>query len=366
MKANRKALVLRAVAVILSVLLTAGCSPAQETAEDPQGSGKIYLYGEPHSMESILSKEVDLWSSCYHNDGMRHLFVEYPYYTAAYLNLWMQSDNDDILNALYEDIEGTVAHSPMFLDFYKRIKDECPETVFHGTDVGHQYDTTGKRFLEYLEANGQQETELYRLSRENVEQGRYFYEHLEDPEKQDHAYRENTMTENFIREFESLNGADIMGIYGTGHTVTDAMDVMTQTVPCMGNQLSQKYGDALIVEEVEADPLRIDTMTVDGKEYDASYFGRAHILMQNQTSGEYTDATLEFWRLENAYEDLRSKPLAGKMLSYDNCPMKIEKGQAFFVRSTMEDGSQQEEYYRSDGTFWHDWPVLSGFTLEEP
>ena len=41
-----------------------------------------------------------MWSSRYQNDGVRDLFVELPYYTAEYMNLWMKSDNDDILDLL--------------------------------------------------------------------------------------------------------------------------------------------------------------------------------------------------------------------------------------------------------------------------
>ena len=54
---------------------------------------------------------LSLWSSYYHDNGMRDLFIELPYYTAEYMNLWMKSDNDEILNSLYEDWHGTDMHS---------------------------------------------------------------------------------------------------------------------------------------------------------------------------------------------------------------------------------------------------------------
>ena len=34
---------------------------------------------------------------------MRDLFVELPYFTAQYLNRWMQADNDRILMEVYTD-----------------------------------------------------------------------------------------------------------------------------------------------------------------------------------------------------------------------------------------------------------------------
>lgn len=352
----------KTVCLLLVLCLLVSCFAACNAEKRQRGSGKIYLYGEGHSVEALQEMELDLWSDYYHNDGMRHLFIESSYFTAAYLNLWMQSDNDDILNALYDDWEGTFSHTPLKLNFYKRIKAECPETVFHGTDVGHQYKTTGKRFLEYLEEAGQKDTELYRLSQENVEQGRYYYEHLGDPTKTDDVYRENKMAENFIREFDSLNGKeDIMGIYGNGHIWTDAMDWATQTVPSMGNQLYQKYSDKLTAEELHADPIRTDTLTVAGKEYTASYFGRAD---RPNSPGS---PTLEFWRLEDAYEDFQYKLLIYNGSRFgSHYPMKVETGQVFLVRYTMEDGSVEEKYYRSDGTFAGRYPIVRAFDPEKP
>lgn len=80
---------------------------------------------------------------------MRHLFVELSYYTAEFLNIWMQSDNDNILELVYNDWNGTALYNPYTKEFFKNIKNKCPETIFHGTDVGHQYHSTGERFLLY-------------------------------------------------------------------------------------------------------------------------------------------------------------------------------------------------------------------------
>lgn len=40
--------------------------------------GEIYLYGEEHSKQSILDKELSIWGE-YYEKGMRDLFVEFPY-----------------------------------------------------------------------------------------------------------------------------------------------------------------------------------------------------------------------------------------------------------------------------------------------
>ena len=121
------------------------------------------LYGEEHSNESILEEEFQLWYTYYHEKGMRHLFVEASYYSAEFLNLWMQTDSDDILDQLFEDIQGTAGGTEETKAFYQRIKEECPETVFHGIDVGHQYNTTGKRYLDYIESVGMENSETYTL-----------------------------------------------------------------------------------------------------------------------------------------------------------------------------------------------------------
>ena len=323
-----------------------------------QSSGEIFLYGEEHSVENILNKEFELWSSYYHNDGVRDLFVELPYYTAEYINIWMKSDSDEILDMLYQDWTGTAMYSQEVINFYKQIKTECPETVFHGTDVGHQYDTTGKRFLEYLESIGQQQSESYRLSQENIVQGQYYYQHS------DNAYRENTMTENFIREFDRLNGATVMGIYGSAHTNIDAMAYAINSVPCMANQLHKKYGDALHTEDLTPlalnnEAYRTDTIKIGEKEYTALYFGKVDL------SAIFPDYQCrEFWRLENAYDDFKSNSTTGNVLPYNNYPMEVETGQVFVIEYIKADGSVVREYHRSDGNTWQGSLATEEFSID--
>ena len=77
--------------------------------------------------------------------------------------------------------EGTYASGAETLDFYRTVKEQCPETVFHGTDVGHQYDSTGARYRDYLEEQGLTDTEDYRLTLEAIEQGEAFTEQGRTP-----------------------------------------------------------------------------------------------------------------------------------------------------------------------------------------
>lgn len=197
-----------------------GEATSEATPVVTRATGQIYLYGEAHGVAKIMDKEYELWSDYYHNKGMRHLFVEQSYFAAEFLNLWMKADNDDILEALYQDSEGTESHTPYTKTFYKKIKSECPETIFHGTDVGHQGDTTGKRFLSYLADNNLTGSEMYTLTAEAIQQGQRYYSSY------DGVYRENKMAENFIRELEKLGNESIMGIYGSAHTGVNEMDLL--------------------------------------------------------------------------------------------------------------------------------------------
>lgn len=357
---------LSVIAMTLTMLLITACQGETIQAEPPASVpvsgqstiGQVYLYGESHGVKEILDKEFDIWSDYYHQEDMRHLFVEYPYYTAEFLNLWMKSDNDDILEAVYADWAGTQAQTPHVIEFYQKIKSKCPETIFHGTDVGHQFNTTGSRFLRYLKENGMEESEQYQLTQMAIEQGKHFYK------KHDSIYRENKMVENFVREIDKLNGASIMGIYGSAHTGLEMMN-HTNEVPSMANQLKQKYGENIHTEDISSlhkdiDPSRIDKIRVNGKEYDASYFGKENI---SWFSKEYTNR--EIWRLENAYGDFANQPKTGNVLPYNNYPMLIEAGQVFVIDYTKNNGAIKREYLRSDdGYVWNNLPSTAEFTIE--
>ena len=77
-----------ALLLIAAVLLASGCTAARQD--------RLYLYGEFHANDELLQRELALWKD-YYAGGMRDLFVELPYFTAQYLNRWMQADNDRIL-----------------------------------------------------------------------------------------------------------------------------------------------------------------------------------------------------------------------------------------------------------------------------
>jgi len=324
--------------------------------EEENVIGQIYLYGEIHAEDIILEKELELWYDYYHNDGMRHLFVELSYFTAEFLNIWMQSDDDDILDMVYNDWVSTPSHTPSVKEFYRQIKSNCPETIFHGTDVGHQYFTTGNSYLKYLAQNNLTDSTFYVLAQEAIAQGRHYVT------QSDEIYRENKMAENFIREFDALAGESIMGIYGAAHTGLDSMD-FSGSVPCMGNQLQKHYGNIIYSEDLSLivpmiEPMA-DSITINDKEYAALYYGTQDL------SGFKDYSWREFWRLENAYDDFKDMVKTGNVLPYDNYPMPVVTGQVFVIDYTKTDGSVIREYHRSDGNEWKGKFITEEFTVPE-
>ena len=94
-------------AVVLALLMLAGCAgkPVQESpvaTDEGIPAGQITLYGEIHGIAAIKEYEAERWKECY-DRGMRHLFVELSHYTAQWLNLWMDAEDDEILEQLHQD-----------------------------------------------------------------------------------------------------------------------------------------------------------------------------------------------------------------------------------------------------------------------
>ena len=77
---------------LLILVVTVGFSfSALDSGKDvyPDENTKIRLYGEAHGLKEYYDIEFELWKECY-AEGYRALFIEVPYFTAEFLNLWMQ------------------------------------------------------------------------------------------------------------------------------------------------------------------------------------------------------------------------------------------------------------------------------------
>ncbi len=341
--------------------------PKPQTTEEPipvHAKGQIWLYGENHSDPKCLKKELEIWGAFY-AEGMRDLFIETPFYTAELLNEWMQSDSDKILYDIYWDWNGTQAHSTDYLQFFQKIKEDYPETIFHGTDVGHQYKTTGKRYLDALKEAGREGSAEYARAAEIIEQGKQYYKALQS------NYRENCMAANFIWEFDKLGDKDVMGIYGWEHTDPYGMD-HSGRVDSMAKQLAACYGESLHTKGLHyADPVRTDRIVVCGKEYEATYFGR--IETQDDDSNVVFPDKIQywdFWILENAYEDFSSLPSVlyegeEALVPFSRLPMEITEGQIIRIEGRMQNGTIESEYYCSDGSEYQGAPAVRQIEVKE-
>lgn len=362
MKKNIKFLI-----ALLSValILISGCD--KQTVEDfsttlintgevETYTGKIYLYGEEHGVKKFYDEEFNIWKKFYNENNMRHLFIETPYFTAEYLNLWMKSDDDEIIMQIYDDIKNSPGHNMDFINFFKQIKKELPETVFHGTDIGHSYDTMGARYLSYLESQNLKDSESYALTQEAIEQGMTYYKNEDD------TYRENMMVKNFVRELNTVENSNIMGIYGSAHTGLDSI-AFNSNIACMAKQLVMLYDTQVYSKDLTAPinyikPLRIDTIELMGNTYDASYFGKQDL--NNVKDYEYR----EFWRIEGAFDDFKALKKSDDKLPYYNYPMNIEEGQVFILDYKKTDGTVERMYYISDGSKCKDFPSTVGVIIE--
>jgi len=344
---------LTALVLFFTVLVIAGCQSSaagNKTAEIDKNdySGQIYLYGESHGVQEIIEHEFSLWKN-YYAGGMRHLFVELPYYTAEFLNIWMKEADDKFFNSVFEDWKGTASYNQFTFDFFKNIKKKCPETIFHGTDIGHQFDTTGERYLQYLTSKNLLNTEQHDRALKVIEQGKKCYA-VKNDEKRFYIERESLMVENFIFALGTIGNKNIMGIYGSAHTGLNNLD-NTGTIPCMANQLNALYPGMIYSEDLrtllrEMEPLRTEIITIEGKDYTAYYYG------QQDMSWLKGYVYREFRHLENAYDDLKDNIKTGDVLPFDNFPMNVKTGEVYVVDYTKTDNTKQRLIYIADGRIW--------------
>ena len=102
-------------------------------------------------------------------------------------------------------------------------------------------------------------------------------------------------------------------------------------------------------------------MTINGKEYEASYFGE-------QDMSHWSDYAIkrEFWRLENVNGAFEKCEMCKDVLPYNNYPsIHIEMGQVFVVDYHTREGRVDRTYYVADGTVWRDMPSTRRFVISE-
>ena len=319
----------RAGFLALSLCLILLAIPVPTRAES-----QILLCGEDHTDAGCKEQELALWRERY-AAGDRDLFLEMGAATAELLNRWMTTGEESFWDLVYWNWEGTLAQTEQTENFYRQLRANCPETVFHGIDLEHQYRTTGRFCLALLEKEGRQGSEAYRKVLRSVEQAERFYEGWDgDLFSRDNAYREETLAENFRREYESIGRRRVMGIFGAAHTDPYGPDYYTATVPSRGARLKERYGGDILCRDLRGDDLpEKTTLTAAGTEYEAIYYGEYPITRRDiLRSGEY-------WRLADAYDALSQWERSGDALPGNEYPMSVRAGEAYAIHYTCWDGT---------------------------
>lgn len=326
--------------VLVIALVLAGCGNSREEAQAEEKPW-IFLLGERHSRGTYMEEELAQWQYYYEEYGMRHLFIEFGYCSAQVLNLWMDAEDDAWLELWYENLEGTAAYVPATLDFLRGIKEKCPETVFHGTDVEHQIRNTGEAYIAYLEENGLTETEEYALARECAEQAELYYQNF------NYGYREERMVENFIREFDSLEGESIMGIYGSAHTDLDGAAFNYPDIPCVANQLKDRYVGQVVSWDVfsfiKLGQTEVQTIDLGGTEYEARQVSK----VSGRAAGTGVNSRT-YWLLENPGEDFADWKGTGETLAFADCPV-MRIGDVIVLEVEKADGTVEQTVYLCGG-----------------
>ena len=220
---------------------------AKTIVQRPKNQPK-YIFMGKNTVGKLTRKEFALWKDHYDDEDMRNLFLEVPNYVAGYLNLWMDEEDDQILEILRDQYKFSQGNKlKHYGKLLRRIKKECPETVFHGTDIGDFNDTLGQSYLKLLDKD-KDKTEIDRI-KEVMDQGEkrdsYIKDYKEKPEDTRLTriadYREQMLVENFIYEFDQLKDKRIMGINGAYH-VSNPEKIKMGEAEIMGDQLKSRYG----------------------------------------------------------------------------------------------------------------------------
>lgn len=225
-------------------------SACQNNNAETENPAKIYLYGEEHGTEADTDKEFSLWKDYYDKEGMRNLFLEVPNYVAGYLNVWMDEEDDQILEILRDQYKFSQGNKlKHYGKLFRLIKTQCPETVFYGTDISSvSNDTLGKPYIKLMDKD-KDKTEIERV-KTVIDQGEKMNAYIAESKEKDSEklfikameYREEVLVENFIYEFENLEDKRMMGIYGAYHVENPKGDYKIQT-DIMADKLKDYYGD---------------------------------------------------------------------------------------------------------------------------
>lgn len=310
-----------------------------DTAVEPP-KGEILFYGEYHNSESCTMQELKYWQDCYAK-GMRHLFLEMGEGTAQLLNMWMAAEDDTLVQQVYDNTVGTAAHTHDTLEFYQQVKATCPETVFHGFDVEHQYKSSGDQCLALLEPD----SDTYNKVSAGMDAAKEFYR-LRDEESgaASEAYREPFMANSVIADYDALGGVSIMVVADAAHVDNEnsATSEDQAGLTIMADLVKEHYGDAANVVCTVLDinvPVRMDELTIGGKTYQAEYFG-----CENVSKWLEGCDTREYWHIMDGYDDFSQYKRASAYLPGNNYVMDTAENEVYAILYHYADGTEMWWY----------------------
>ena len=306
-------------------------------------TGKIYLYGEFHGQKKILDEELELWQNYYHQEGMRHLFLEDPYFKAQLLNIWLQEDSDEIL----EEIIGSNFDLDAVHNFFRAIKETCPDTVFHGVDVsGYKSTHAGYIYRDYLETNNLSDSELYKLNEKAIEDVIHY------TKTSDGAFREQRMYENFIREFNQLDES-VMAIFGNAHVSNDQVTMESQTYTSLAKLLSDHIDNRVVrtdlsyalLNDLLEEAISYDEMIIGDKTYQVAFYGR------NEFTGSDMILSYDYYRVIDAFDDFKDNHQLDTVIYPYHYPMKLSDQEVYLTVAHLKDKTTMNYYAITNGIY---------------
>ena len=332
----------------------------------PPSTGQIYMLGEEHFNKYHLELQLEFWDTFYNEHGMRYLFIEYEFSYAELLNMWMRGERDEILDVVENRVLAAFEEKnreyivETLMEFYNRIKNEFPETIFYGLEVEYT-NSSALLILQHLRDTEQEESELFRAVIQRVRQhSDLVLEGKRAGASQEYFsfynLRERDMTENFIKKFDSLQDESVMAIFGAYHVIP-APDFRVYGVPNVANRLIERYGEQVTTISLEdfvtqqrlENPTKVE-IEINGNVYEALLL---HELIYSEEKFPWYGGDRRIYFIEGAYEDFRNYPKSGVFnasvefayIAYF-LSVHIEAGQVFIFEQQKSDGSIDRQYGR--------------------
>ena len=103
----------------------------------------VFLAGECHGVKNNYDIRLALIKYFNQKTGVRYFLCEYGYSISAYLNEYLETGDEEILNYVFECFETSIACNKEYYEFYKKLReynetlDEDKKIILMGIDIEH-------------------------------------------------------------------------------------------------------------------------------------------------------------------------------------------------------------------------------------